>query len=229
MGKCTRKLRASGDVSSMDVSPSSLGVRTRARILALQQHQAASSADASPQSPKPDYLELRSRRLEKLPVLGKYFRNSRNASASEQSAARGNEENPKIENLPEKPYTGSVFEGRNGVFEDGDSEVEVSFGENNLEMDVRERTTRESTPCSSIGTVATMPGSSTKRKTPALANQRFRDTLRNISIADEIEAFFALAEQPQQRNFIEKYNFDILNDMPLPGRYEWIKATPCIE
>ncbi|VVB04348.1 unnamed protein product [Arabis nemorensis] len=42
----------------------------------------------------------------------------------------------------------------------------------------------------------------------------------------EIEDFFAYAEQQQQRNFIEKYNFDTVSDNPLPGRYEWVKVEP---
>nr|GMD22163.1 cyclin-dependent kinase inhibitor 3-like [Ipomoea batatas] len=43
--------------------------------------------------------------------------------------------------------------------------------------------------------------------------------------AEEIDEFFAYAEQQQQRRFIEKYNFDIVNDLPLPGRYEWVRVS----
>ncbi|MCI22573.1 cyclin-dependent kinase inhibitor 3-like [Trifolium medium] len=37
-----------------------------------------------------------------------------------------------------------------------------------------------------------------------------------------MDEFFALAEKQQQAIFMEKYNFDVVNDVPLPGRYEWV-------
>ncbi|RDX86359.1 Cyclin-dependent kinase inhibitor 7, partial [Mucuna pruriens] len=37
----------------------------------------------------------------------------------------------------------------------------------------------------------------------------------------EIEEFFAMAEKYEQKRFAEKYNFDIVRDMPLEGRYQW--------
>lgn len=75
------------------------------------------------------------------------------------------------------------------------------------------------------------------------------------AIQSEIEDFFANAEEQQQRFFIQKYkshflvclillsfrvwsdfggvmvllcryNFDIVSDNPLPGRYEWVKVMP---
>ncbi|WOL06563.1 cyclin-dependent kinase inhibitor 5 isoform X2 [Canna indica] len=38
----------------------------------------------------------------------------------------------------------------------------------------------------------------------------------------EMEEFFAAAEREASRLFAEKYNFDVANDMPLEGRYEWV-------
>ncbi|XP_014508170.1 cyclin-dependent kinase inhibitor 7 isoform X1 [Vigna radiata var. radiata] len=38
----------------------------------------------------------------------------------------------------------------------------------------------------------------------------------------EIEEFFAMAEKYEQKRFVEKYNFDIVRDMPLEGRYQWV-------
>ncbi|OAY74057.1 Ubiquitin-conjugating enzyme E2 36, partial [Ananas comosus] len=37
-----------------------------------------------------------------------------------------------------------------------------------------------------------------------------------------MEEFFANAERFQQQISMEKYNFDPINDYPLPGRYEWL-------
>ncbi|CAN4107691.1 unnamed protein product [Withania somnifera] len=38
----------------------------------------------------------------------------------------------------------------------------------------------------------------------------------------EIEEFFAVAEKCEQKRFAEKYNYDIVKDVPLEGRYEWV-------
>ncbi|EXC17359.1 Cyclin-dependent kinase inhibitor 7 [Morus notabilis] len=43
---------------------------------------------------------------------------------------------------------------------------------------------------------------------------------------DEIEKFFAVAEKSEQKRFAEKYNYDIVNDMPLEGRYHWVCLKP---
>ncbi|XP_023530133.1 cyclin-dependent kinase inhibitor 7-like [Cucurbita pepo subsp. pepo] len=42
----------------------------------------------------------------------------------------------------------------------------------------------------------------------------------------EIEDFFAEAEKYEQKRFSEKYNFDIVMDVPLEGRYQWIRLKP---
>lgn len=63
MGKYMRKAKITGDVAVTDLSQSSLGVRTRARTLALQKLEAANSDSSC-------YLQLRNRRLEKTPKLG---------------------------------------------------------------------------------------------------------------------------------------------------------------
>ncbi|XP_014506027.1 cyclin-dependent kinase inhibitor 7 [Vigna radiata var. radiata] len=42
----------------------------------------------------------------------------------------------------------------------------------------------------------------------------------------ELEEFFAAAEKDIQKRFSEKYNYDIVKDMPLEGRYEWVKLKP---
>ncbi|CAA2975818.1 cyclin-dependent kinase inhibitor 7-like isoform X2 [Olea europaea var. sylvestris] len=39
----------------------------------------------------------------------------------------------------------------------------------------------------------------------------------------ELEEFFAAAEKDLQKKFIDKYNYDIVKDEPLEGRYEWVQ------
>ncbi|XP_035540605.1 cyclin-dependent kinase inhibitor 7-like isoform X2 [Juglans regia] len=43
---------------------------------------------------------------------------------------------------------------------------------------------------------------------------------------EEIEEFFAKAEKQEQKRFAEKYNYDIVKDMPLEGRYQWVRLKP---
>ncbi|XP_038703283.1 cyclin-dependent kinase inhibitor 3-like isoform X2 [Tripterygium wilfordii] len=188
MGKYMKKSKIKGDVGVMEV-----GVRTRAKTLALQRLQS--------QSPSPDdssslcYLQLRSRRLEK----------------------------------PAPPPTcrGDNHGSRREIKRESKEEVEASCGENCLDSGCRDRTTRESTPCSLIRdplNIVTPGSTSRRRKSSVTNNQRTRNEIQKSNpIMHEVEEFFAYAEQQQKREFVEKYNFDIVNDLPLPGRYEWVQ------
>ncbi|KAJ0806773.1 putative cyclin-dependent kinase inhibitor domain-containing protein [Helianthus annuus] len=88
-------------------------------------------------------------------------------------------------------------------------------------------TTRESTPCSLIRDpdAVKIPGSSTKSTRPTETKYRVHEDTspRQIPSTSEMEEFFTGPEKQQQQLFIEKYNFDPVNDKPLPGRYEWVK------
>ncbi|PWA62479.1 hypothetical protein CTI12_AA363700 [Artemisia annua] len=48
----------------------------------------------------------------------------------------------------------------------------------------------------------------------------------SVPSAEELDEFFKEAEKHQQKQFIEKYNFDIVKDVPIEGRYEWVKLKP---
>ncbi|XP_020232521.1 cyclin-dependent kinase inhibitor 4 [Cajanus cajan] len=202
MGKYIKKSKIAGDVAAviMEAPPphSSLGVRTRAKTLALQN---------SPQFPDPSaYLQLRSRRLLKLPPPAP--ENPRR-SAAETAVAN-------FAHALAKTTTSEKFP----PFEDDNAEC--SFGENFLEVEGREeRSTRESTPCSLIrdSNAIHTPGSTTRQRTRQIIHERVQ---RNIPSAYEMEEFFAYAEKQQQTIFMDKYNFDIVNEVPLPGRYEWV-------
>ncbi|KAK8626854.1 hypothetical protein V6N13_134484 [Hibiscus sabdariffa] len=43
---------------------------------------------------------------------------------------------------------------------------------------------------------------------------------------EEIEEFFSVAEKYEQKRFVEKYNFDPVKDMPVDGRYQWVRLKP---
>lgn len=239
MGKYMRKAKLAGDVVAvMDVSQSSLGVRTRAKTLALQKLQASKSTTASPPSPVPQhppelsYLQLRSRRLEKPPFqplttccnqqnpnpnkVGSRLVMCSSVSGSVHSGSIGEQHQivcePQIragEETEESCYFGAG---------------EASFGEDNIDFGGRGRSSRESTPCSlmrrELNGVAT-PGLSTRARNLEASD---RMTQSSITLAQEIEDFFARHDQEQHRRFSEKYNFDMVNEKALEGRYEWVRV-----
>ncbi|XP_061367048.1 cyclin-dependent kinase inhibitor 4-like [Gastrolobium bilobum] len=218
MGKYMKKSKIAGDVaavimevsthsSSSSVSSSPLGVRTRAKTLALQK--------SPPQLPdSSSYLQLRSRRLRKVPPPEQPRKCCRESALAN---SRFVESSAKTASSPrdEKLGTFSVEEENVDVGMDG------SFGENLLEVEGRDRSTRESTPCSLIrdSNAIHTPGSTTRQRTHQIIHQHMQ---RNIPTAYEVEEFFSYAEKQQRTIFMDKYNFDIVNEVPLPGRYEWV-------
>ncbi|KZV56438.1 cyclin-dependent kinase inhibitor 3-like [Dorcoceras hygrometricum] len=216
MGKFMRKAKTAGDTAVMEMSQSSLGVRTRAKSVALQRlHSDAASTAASPLTENPDscYLELRSRRLEKQPPPPQNNpRKGRRRSCV--CEGQGNSEDRAREECCEAASIWVL-------------EIEASFGENNFDTAARDRITRESTPSRSTMAAKT-PGSSTRMMQLTTPSQRvpLNAVFLNMPTPLELEDFFAIEERSMQHHFIEKYNFDFASDSPLPGRYEWVKARP---
>nr|VDC58489.1 unnamed protein product [Brassica rapa] len=214
MGKYIKKSKITGDIDSMEATEAtSLGVRTRAaaKTLALKRLNSSSAPDSS------CYLQLRSRRLEKPPSLAEPKQTPRQVK-------------------PGIKESGSKIDSVNSsVAGSGD---ECFCRENSPEFQTRQRfglffksffiylmfgsvRTRESTPCNFVEDleIIVTPGSSTRSmRTPT------RDS--TVPTIGELEEFFAYAEQQQQRLFMEKYNFDIVNDVPLTGGYEWVQVSP---
>lgn len=214
----------------MDI-PSHAGVRTRAKTLALQK--AASTVAVS--SAATSYIQLRSRRLVK-PTPPKRQKENRVPPKSNKHSNKGaNSSRLKVNS---GNSSGSVKELVDGKEEDrqeskvrvaGDLGIddEASFGENVLEIEGRERSTRETTPCNLIRDPETIrtPGSSTKRSYSEDGNYRVEiSAARHIPSTIEMDEIFTEPEKQQQRLFIDKYNFDPVNEKPLPGRYEWVKV-----
>ncbi|PSR98458.1 Cyclin-dependent kinase [Actinidia chinensis var. chinensis] len=219
MGKYMRKAKTAADLALKEVAQSSLGVRTRARTLALQRLQ---KAQQQPVGGGGSYLQLRSRRLEKPQILV-----TSDSKQQKQVAKRICVRNP---NLSPNSRLGAKKEA-NQENENADLSggVEASFGENVVEFEGRERSTRESTPCSLIRDPESIrtPGSTTRPTCSTEATRRVQNSMpRHIPTALEMDDFFAGAEEQLQRQFIDKYNFDPVNDKPLPGRYEWVKLNP---
>ncbi|KAJ8456012.1 hypothetical protein OPV22_034928 [Ensete ventricosum] len=57
-------------------------------------------------------------------------------------------------------------------------------------------------------------------------DSRRRSTANATPSDAELEEFFAGAERDLRRRFVERYNFDVVKDVPLAGRYEWIPFNP---
>ncbi|KAL1809920.1 hypothetical protein ACET3Z_026910 [Daucus carota] len=116
----------------------------------------------------------------------------------------------------------SSTEIRNDELQFPDLEEEsVEIKSLTCDSNCRER--REMTPLSELGEETGELESNSK--TPA-ANSRRRSTAEKMPSDAEIEEFFAAAEKKIQKEFTEKYNFDIVKDKPLKGRYEWAPLKP---
>ncbi|XP_010552055.1 PREDICTED: cyclin-dependent kinase inhibitor 3-like [Tarenaya hassleriana] len=281
MGKYFKKSMIAGEAGVMEVSqPTSSGVRTRAaKTLALQRLNscsASASAAAAAASPagNPDcsavlggslcYLQLRSRRLVKPPLLtepkkqqrqqqqqqrhqgsdvkGIKDLSSRSRVGGEKSGTSESGSVPASRSCDGDECFGnyggvSGYEGDsvNNVFpgtERGkEANAEASFGENDMGFETGDRSTRESTPCSIAGELHAIvtPGPSTRQRSTVASiyrNGREDNTQRIGPTTRELEEFFVYAEEQQHRLFMEKYNFDVVNDLPLPGRYEWVQFVP---
>ncbi|KAF0893314.1 hypothetical protein E2562_023948 [Oryza meyeriana var. granulata] len=187
MGKYMRKGKVSGEVAVMEVGGALLGVRTRSRTLALQR---TTSSQKPPEKgegdPGAEYLELRSRRLEKPHTPPPKEKEGTRRAAAAAAAVR-------------KPAASA---------EEFEAEVEVSFGDNVLDLDAMERSTRETTPCSLIRSseMISTPGSTTKTNNSMSSRRRMEASVcRYVPSSLEMEEFFAAAEQQQHQAFRERY------------------------
>ncbi|KAD5508896.1 hypothetical protein E3N88_16599 [Mikania micrantha] len=230
MGKyMRRKSKISGEVSLMEV-PSLAGVLTRAKTLALK-----NSAVASTGSGAGSYIQLRSRRLVKPNCPNSPKKQKESCVLTKPNKLRVvNSSTLKAESVKSVGSVKNLI-GKDEIRQEigskdavnlGIGDEEGSFGENILEIEGTGRTTRETTPCSLIRDpdAINVPGSSTKSTRPTESKYRIQNTTpRHIPSTSEMDEFFTGSEMQQQRLFIEKYNFDPVNDKPLPGRYEWMK------
>ncbi|KAI4327464.1 hypothetical protein L6164_019923 [Bauhinia variegata] len=58
------------------------------------------------------------------------------------------------------------------------------------------------------------------------ANSRRTTTENKMPTESELEEFFGAAEKEIQKRFVDKYNYDIVKDVALEGRYEWVRLKP---
>ncbi|GER56650.1 cyclin dependent kinase inhibitor family protein [Striga asiatica] len=92
------------------------------------------------------------------------------------------------------------------------------------------RVFREATPTSdfygdsdqvSLHPIFTVEG---KKSTPPVNSRR--KIVKLSPSPSDLEEFFAAAEKYDQKRFVEKYNYDIIRDVPLEGKYQWVRLHP---
>ncbi|XP_021832664.1 cyclin-dependent kinase inhibitor 7-like isoform X1 [Prunus avium] len=81
---------------------------------------------------------------------------------------------------------------------------------------------RETTPSSEL----CLGSEEMESPAPAVYLRRRQLPVSKAPPSDEIEEFFAMAEKYEQKRFAEKYNYDIVKDVPLEGRYQWVRLKP---
>lgn len=70
------------------------------------------------------------------------------------------------------------------------------------------------------------PSSDLQPQSTAAEPRRGSSTAEKMPTELELEEFFTAAEKDIQNKFSQKYNYDIVKDAPLDGRYEWVRLKP---
>ncbi|XP_038888693.1 cyclin-dependent kinase inhibitor 3-like [Benincasa hispida] len=221
MGKYFKKSKLTAAIALMEVSPhSSPGLRTRAaKTLALQRLNKSALASSSSSSSSSSYLQLRSRRLEKPPILRQHQKANPDGECCR---GRLTLECSSTDSEKRKLGVGETQSGNVWDVEDVFSENCLEFGGENwgtagkMHSSVaRDSSSNETSHSTRMETIS----SSTKSRVEM-------ELLKSFPSANDIEEFFAHEELWHQRTFIQKYNFDFASDMPLQGRYEWVQVVP---
>ncbi|ESQ30519.1 hypothetical protein EUTSA_v10011789mg [Eutrema salsugineum] len=74
-----------------------------------------------------------------------------------------------------------------------------------------------------LGETAEMDSATTERRDD---QRKERKKTEKSPTQAELDDFFSAAERFEQKRFTEKYNYDIVNDTPLEGRYQWVSLKP---
>ncbi|CAE5959760.1 unnamed protein product [Arabidopsis arenosa] len=73
-----------------------------------------------------------------------------------------------------------------------------------------------------LGETAEMDSATTERRDQRKSEKKMEKSPTQA----ELDDFFSAAERFEQKRFTEKYNYDIVNDTPLEGRYQWVSLKP---
>ncbi|OMO56687.1 Cyclin-dependent kinase inhibitor [Corchorus capsularis] len=213
-----RKCRGIGEIAVMELAD--VGVRTRAmastetaknkrrRLNDDEEEEEAEFKVTSSTTSTTSYIQLRSRTI---PVDHHHRLNENRCSSpnldhdDDVSCCSSNmgSNDKRIIELPD--------------LEDESIEVETSTHFSSRESG------RETTPTSEL---RAEPEDLDSTSRPSEASSRRRSTVEKMPTEAELEEFFVAAEKKLQKQFTEKYNYDIVKDEPLEGRYEWVRLKP---
>ncbi|KAG7011200.1 Cyclin-dependent kinase inhibitor 7, partial [Cucurbita argyrosperma subsp. argyrosperma] len=131
---------------------------------------------------------------------------------------------PPAENTLLLPGTTSTKE-RSSISPTSDDDASTFACSSNGCSEIVEESKRETTPSSQF-----RPTQSGDMESPAGKSEATSSGNRSLSSVkmpaeSELEAFFIAAEKNIQKRFTEKYNYDIIEDVPLEGRYEWVRLN----
>ncbi|XP_043712115.1 cyclin-dependent kinase inhibitor 1-like isoform X2 [Telopea speciosissima] len=231
MGKYMRKCKGIGEIAVMEVAQ--VGVTTRARTLAMATAAAAAAAAASAGATKrrkvgprelqfsSSYLHLRSRQLPVItpekPVSPEISENPGQV-ITEDRCSSPNSDHVQASRCSSNGSTELVNESLRSVDLEGEGDC-FHIDDSTTYSDCR----REKTPSSDLRAEL---GDLESTARVAEANSRHRLMAEKMPTEAEIEDFFSVAEKEEQKRFTDKYNFNILKDVPLEGRYEWVRVKP---
>ncbi|CAD5186363.1 unnamed protein product [Musa acuminata subsp. malaccensis] len=216
MGKYTRKCsRGVGELAVMEVTQV-VGVRTRGRSHSLAD--AAAPAVKSPRRRRTgappstevvqtsSYLQLRSRPL---------FMTIRRPRLQAENSPAASDPGPAAEGISQCSSNGSSEVVGDGTVSSLNPKTLAGF-----ELLLLEFT--ETTPSSVVRREA-----GDLESTAARARMRSGSspTVGATTTEAEIEEFFAAAETDQAQRFAEKYNYDVIGDVPLDGRFDWVRIN----
>lgn len=211
MGKYTRKCSDQGceNISVMEVAPA--GVRTRGRAMATAEEEAVDNSGSAKRMKVVGNGELR-------------------LSSSRITDSDGRDVITTLKN-----YGDSAVE----EFRDFSGDVPASCCSSNGSVteilksaDLEERTEVEATMTYKMNRRESTQTSDLKAESGELHSTNTSkpsvviDSRRKTPPAAELEEFFAKAEENLHKHFKDKYNYDIVNDVPLKGRFEWVELKP---
>ncbi|CAN7011400.1 hypothetical protein IGI04_012068 [Brassica rapa subsp. trilocularis] len=72
-------------------------------------------------------------------------------------------------------------------------------------------------------------GETTEMESSSADDRKSSPEVSKSPTPGEIDEFLSELENKDQKRFMDKYNFDVVNDKPLQGRYKWDRVKPVKE
>ncbi|KAL6993739.1 hypothetical protein U1Q18_011857 [Sarracenia purpurea var. burkii] len=223
MGKYMRKNKRIGDIAVMEVAH--VGVRTRSRALDMGHMAAAASSEtAKRRKVGGGEVKISSTSLIQLGSTTPITHENSLSPAISATVSNDDKFSGSISDLvPASCYSSNAssnLEKESLKIVDLE-DVSVQIETSTCNFDPRGR--RETTPSSELEAESDNLESTAK---PTEADYRRRSSAVTMPSETELDEFFDAAEKDLVKRFTEKYNFDIVKDVPLEGRYEWVPLKP---